>query len=75
MYILPPTSVCGAARLTPRVCFQGEGETGHLLCSHPDVAKVSFTGSVPTGSKIMTDAAASIKKVPSLWDGARNSKR
>ncbi|XP_043207587.1 4-trimethylaminobutyraldehyde dehydrogenase-like [Amphibalanus amphitrite] len=42
---------------------QGEGETGHLLCSHPDVAKVSFTGSVPTGSKIMTDAAASIKKV------------
>jgi len=42
---------------------QGEGETGHLLSSHPDVAKISFTGSVATGSKIMADAARDIKKV------------
>ena len=31
---------------------QGAGVTGHLLTSHPDVAKVSFTGSVPTGQKV-----------------------
>ncbi|CAF87998.1 unnamed protein product [Tetraodon nigroviridis] len=28
---------------------QGGAETGALLCRHPTVAKVSFTGSVPTG--------------------------
>lgn len=31
---------------------QGGQETGSLLCYHPDVAKVSFTGSVPTGKKV-----------------------
>ncbi len=31
---------------------QGGQETGSLLCHHPDVAKVSFTGSVPTGKKV-----------------------
>lgn len=31
---------------------QGGQETGSLLCQHPDVAKVSFTGSVPTGQKV-----------------------
>ncbi|CAL8323170.1 unnamed protein product [Merluccius merluccius] len=30
---------------------QGGQETGSLLCHHPDVAKVSFAGSVPTGKK------------------------
>ncbi|KAG9461489.1 hypothetical protein GDO78_016697, partial [Eleutherodactylus coqui] len=30
---------------------QGGAATGELLCKHPDVAKISFTGSVPTGSK------------------------
>ncbi|KAI2661744.1 4-trimethylaminobutyraldehyde dehydrogenase A [Labeo rohita] len=30
---------------------QGGAETGGLLCHHPMVAKVSFTGSVPTGKK------------------------
>lgn len=28
---------------------QGEVDTGEALCTHPNVAKVSFTGSVPTG--------------------------
>uniref|UniRef100_A0A671UQC5 Aldehyde dehydrogenase 9 family, member A1b n=1 Tax=Sparus aurata TaxID=8175 RepID=A0A671UQC5_SPAAU len=32
---------------------QGSQETGSLLCHHPDVAKVSFTGSVPTGKKFV----------------------
>lgn len=31
---------------------QGGQETGSLLCYHPDVDKVSFTGSVPTGQKV-----------------------
>lgn len=31
---------------------QGGQETGSLLCHHPDVAKVSFTGSVSTGQKV-----------------------
>lgn len=31
---------------------QGGAATGQFLCLHRDVAKVSFTGSVPTGSKV-----------------------
>ncbi|XP_078605110.1 4-trimethylaminobutyraldehyde dehydrogenase-like [Branchiostoma floridae x Branchiostoma japonicum] len=50
----------------PHGCYnvvQGAGETGTLLCEHSDVAKVSFTGSVPTGSKVMAAAAGGIKTV------------
>ncbi|XP_046555608.1 4-trimethylaminobutyraldehyde dehydrogenase-like [Haliotis rubra] len=43
--------------------IQGEGETGQLLCRHPGVAKMSFTGSVPTGSRIMEACAQDIKYV------------
>ncbi|KAL3119249.1 hypothetical protein niasHT_000193 [Heterodera trifolii] len=32
--------------------LQGEAETGKLICLHEKVARVSFTGSVPTGRKI-----------------------
>ena len=42
---------------------QGEAETGALLSSHPDVDKLSFTGSVPTGTKIMEAGAKGIKNV------------
>ncbi|XP_054621450.1 4-trimethylaminobutyraldehyde dehydrogenase B [Dunckerocampus dactyliophorus] len=42
---------------------QGGQETGSLLCRHPDVAKVSFTGSVPTGQKIMEMASKGVKPV------------
>uniref|UniRef100_H2U4K7 Aldehyde dehydrogenase 9 family, member A1b n=1 Tax=Takifugu rubripes TaxID=31033 RepID=H2U4K7_TAKRU len=42
---------------------QGGQETGGLLCRHPDVAKVSFTGSVPTGKKIMEMASEGVKPV------------
>lgn len=31
---------------------QGGATTGQFLCHHPDVAKISFTGSVPTGVKV-----------------------
>lgn len=42
---------------------QGEGEAGVHLCHHPDVAKLSFTGSVPTGTKVMAAGAEGIKAV------------
>ena len=42
---------------------QGWAETGRLLTRHPAIAKVSLTGSVPTGRKLMADAAASLKHV------------
>ncbi|XP_004639930.1 4-trimethylaminobutyraldehyde dehydrogenase [Octodon degus] len=42
---------------------QGGAATGQFLCQHPDVAKVSFTGSVPTGMKIMELSAKGVKPV------------
>ena len=36
---------------------QGDGKTGAALSRHPDIAKVSFTGEVSTGKKVMADAA------------------
>ncbi|XP_064456768.1 4-trimethylaminobutyraldehyde dehydrogenase A-like [Ornithodoros turicata] len=42
---------------------QGESETGQHLCQHPEVAKVTFTGSVATGQKIMKMCTDSMKRV------------
>jgi betaine-aldehyde dehydrogenase len=41
----------------------GAGDVGAVLCTHPLVDKVTFTGSVPTGVKVMKAAAESIKRV------------
>ena len=41
----------------------GDGRTGDALVRHPDVAKVSLTGSVPTGKAIMAAAADTLKAV------------
>ena len=41
----------------------GAGTVGAALSAHPLVDKLSFTGSVPTGSRVMTAAAAGIKRV------------
>lgn len=43
--------------------IQGGAETGTLLCHHPMAAKVTFTGSVPTGKKIMEMSAKGVKPV------------
>lgn len=43
--------------------LQGRGATGALLAAHPDVAKVSVTGSVPTGKRVMATAAGTLKRV------------
>lgn len=42
---------------------RGYGETGHALVTHPAIAKVSLTGSVPTGKRVMADAAGGLKAV------------
>jgi betaine-aldehyde dehydrogenase len=42
---------------------QGAGAVGAHLTSHPDIAKVSFTGQVSTGSKVAAAAAGGLKYV------------
>lgn len=42
---------------------QGKGDTGRLLSRHPGIAKVSLTGEVGTGKKVMADAADTLKLV------------
>jgi betaine-aldehyde dehydrogenase len=42
---------------------QGDGTVGAWLTTHPDIAKVSFTGEVGTGQKVMAAAAGTLKDV------------
>ena len=42
---------------------QGKADTGRLLSRHPGIAKVSLTGEVGTGKKVMADAASTLKVV------------
>jgi betaine-aldehyde dehydrogenase len=41
----------------------GDGATGAALVRHPDVHRVGFVGSVPTGRAIAREAAANLKRV------------
>ena len=41
----------------------GDGTTGSLLVRHPGIAKISLTGSVGTGKRIMAAAAETLKQV------------
>ncbi|MFZ5608039.1 MAG: aldehyde dehydrogenase family protein [Pseudomonadota bacterium] len=41
----------------------GDNAIGAELTSHPDVAKVSFTGSSETGKKVMASAASTLKRL------------
>lgn len=40
-----------------------DNDLGPLLTQHPDIAKVSFTGSTATGKKVFESAASSIKRL------------
>lgn len=40
-----------------------ENDLGAALSSHPDVAKVSFTGSTATGKKVLASTAGTLKRV------------
>ncbi|KAK8116761.1 aldehyde dehydrogenase [Apiospora kogelbergensis] len=55
-----------AARVFPKGVIQvlsGEEDLGPMLTAHPDVAKVSFTGSVATGKRVMAACASTLKRV------------
>lgn len=43
--------------------IHGDGEVGAWLTLHEDIAKVSFTGEVGTGKKVMAAAASTLKEV------------
>jgi betaine-aldehyde dehydrogenase len=43
--------------------IQGDGVVGNYLVEHPAIAKVSLTGEVGTGKKVMAAAAGTLKKV------------
>ena len=42
---------------------QGDAEVGKMLTSHPDISKISLTGEVETGKKVMAAAAGTLKHV------------
>lgn len=42
---------------------QGDYRVGQALSTHPKIAKISFTGSVPTGKKVMEGASHSLKEI------------
>jgi betaine-aldehyde dehydrogenase len=42
---------------------QGDGRVGVMLVDNPRIAKISLTGSVSTGKKILTGAAGQLKRV------------
>jgi len=41
----------------------GEGGIGRAMTSHPDINKIVFTGSTPTGKNIMQNAASNLKRL------------
>lgn len=51
--------------LPPGVCsiLAGGSGMGQWICEHPDIAKINFTGSIPTGKRVMATAAAGLKRV------------
>lgn len=58
--------ICESVGLPPGVLnvVTGDGpEVGQALVEHPDVDKVSFTGSTQTGQRVMETAARGLKKV------------
>ena len=40
-----------------------QNDLGGVLTGHPDIAKISFTGSTDTGKKVMESAASTIKRI------------
>jgi acyl-CoA reductase-like NAD-dependent aldehyde dehydrogenase len=41
----------------------GKGDIGAAMANHPGIAKISLTGSVPTGKRVMAAAAGTLKHV------------
>ncbi len=40
-----------------------QNDLGGVMTGHPDIAKISFTGSTETGKKVMASAASTIKRI------------
>lgn len=51
---------------------QGDGRVGAMLAAHPDVEKISFTGGVETGKKVMSMAGASSLKEVTMELGGKS---
>ncbi|MCB8890027.1 betaine-aldehyde dehydrogenase [Vreelandella malpeensis] len=51
---------------------QGDGRVGAMLSEHPGIAKVSFTGEVGTGKKVMAAAASSSLKEVTMELGGKS---
>lgn len=51
----------------------GWGEAGRVLCLHPDVHSVCFTGSIPVGTDLARALASDYSKSLSLELGGKNS--
>lgn len=41
----------------------GDAEVGDRISTHPDIDKITFTGSIPTGRRIMERAGSTLKKL------------
>ena len=41
----------------------GDDKLGQILTTHPGISKISFTGSITTGKKVMAAAASTLKRV------------
>lgn len=52
--------------------LMGDGSTGAILASHMEIAKVSFTGSIPTGKGVQALAAKSNLKRVTLELGGKS---
>ena len=57
--------LCVEAGIPPGVvnCLTGGPEAGAALSSHPDIDKISFTGSTEVGRKIVVAASSNFKRV------------
>jgi acyl-CoA reductase-like NAD-dependent aldehyde dehydrogenase len=44
-------------------CVSGGNELGAAMSRHPGIAKIVFTGSIPTGKKIMESSAVNLKRL------------
>ncbi|MDC9593416.1 betaine-aldehyde dehydrogenase [Xenorhabdus sp. IM139775] len=47
-------------------------EVGHYLAVHPEIAKISFTGGIATGKKVMADASGSSLKEVTMELGGKS---
>lgn len=41
----------------------GGNELGQIITEHPDIAKISFTGSTATGKRVMASGASNLKRI------------